>query len=136
DVERFADLSGDEFYAHTDSDAASRPLFGQIVAHGYFVLSRAAGLFVHPDEGPVILNYGLEGLRFTAPVFPGDTIQAKLIVKRKTVRQKKAKDKFPFGIIYWAVEVINQADVQVAEYTILTLVKRRHKLDMDIFEEE
>ena len=136
DIERFADLSGDEFYAHTDPDAAGRSLFGEVVAHGYFVLSRAAGLFVHPDEGPVILNYGLENLRFVAPVAPGDTIQAKLIVKRKTVRQKKAKDKFPFGIIYWDVEVTNQDDELVAEYTILTLIKRREVLDMDIFEEE
>lgn len=135
DIERFADLSGDEFYAHTDPEAAERSLFGEIVAHGYFVLSRAAGLFVHPDEGPVILNYGLENLRFVAPVAPGDTIQAKLIVKRKTVRQKKAKDKFPFGIVYWDVEVTNQDEELVAEYTILTLIKRREVLDMDIFEE-
>lgn len=136
DIERFADLSGDKFYAHTDPEAAERSLFGKIVAHGYFVLSRAAGLFVHPDEGPVILNYGLENLRFTAPVAPGDTIQAKLIVKRKTVRQKRATDKFIFGVVYWDVEVTNQDDEPVAEYTILTLVKRRHKLDMDIFEGE
>lgn len=136
DVERFADLSGDHFYAHTDPDAASRSLFEKIVAHGYFVLSRAAGLFVHPDEGPVILNYGLENLRFLAPVAPGDTIQAKLIVKRKTVRQKRATDKFIFGVVYWDVEVTNQDEELVAEYTILTLVKRRNKLDIDIFEEE
>lgn len=135
DIERFADLSGDKFYAHTDPDAAARSMFGEIVAHGYFVLSRAAGLFVDPDEGPVILNYGLEGLRFTAPVKPGDTIQAKLIVKRKTVRQKKTTDKFPFGIVFWDVEVTNQEEELVAEYTILTLVKRRKVLDMDIFEE-
>ncbi len=136
DIEKFADLSGDEFYAHTDTDAASRSLFGEIVAHGYFVLSRAAGLFVHPDEGPVILNYGLENLRFLAPVPPGDTIQAKLIVKRKTVRQKRASDKFIFGVVYWDVEVTNQDDELVADYTILTLVKRRNQLDIDIFEEE
>lgn len=136
DIEEFAELSGDEFYAHTDPDAAARSLFGEIVAHGYFVLSATAGLFVHPDEGPVMLNYGLENLRFVAPVAPGDTIQAKLIVKSKTVRQKKAKDKFPFGIVYWDVEVTNQDDEIVAEYTILTLIKRKHKLDMDIFEEE
>lgn len=136
DVENFADLSGDKFYAHTDPDAASRSLFGEIVAHGYFVLSRAAGLFVHPDEGPVILNYGLENLRFLAPVPPGDTIQAKLIVKRKTVRQKRASDKFIFGVVYWDVEVTNQDDELVADYTILTLVKRRNKLDIDIFKEE
>ena len=78
----------------------------------------------------------MENLRFVAPVAPGDTIQAKLIVKSKKVRQKKAKDKFPFGIIYWDVEVTNQDDELVAEYTILTLIKRREVLDMDIFEEE
>ena len=136
DVEDFAELSGDHFYAHTDPDAAARSLFGKIVAHGYFVLSATAGLFVHPDEGPVMLNYGLENLRFTAPVAPGDTIQAKLIVKRKNVRQKKADDKFPFGVVYWDVEVTNQDREMVAEYTILTLVKRRNKLDIDIFEED
>src|SRR5699024_10918197 len=102
----------------------------------YFVLSAAAGMFVDPAPGPVLLNYGLENLRFVAPVVPGDTIQAKLIVKRKTVRQKKAKDKYPFGIIYWDVKVTNQHEEMVAEYTILTLIKRKHKLDMDIFEEK
>jgi oxepin-CoA hydrolase/3-oxo-5,6-dehydrosuberyl-CoA semialdehyde dehydrogenase len=136
DIERFADLSGDHFYAHTDPDAAERSLFGEIVAHGYFVLSRAAGLFVHPDEGPVILNYGLEKLKFTAPVKPGDTIQAKLIVKRKTVRQKKAHNPFIFGMVYWDVEVTNQDEQLVADYTILTLVKRKHQLEMDIFDEK
>ncbi len=131
DVQEFADLSGDQFYAHTDPDAASRSLFGKIVAHGYFVLSATAGLFVHPDEGPVMLNYGLENLSFLAPVAPGDTIQAKLIVKRKTVRQQREVDKFPFGVVYWDVEVRNQNSEMVAEYTILTLVKRKHKLDID-----
>lgn len=136
DIEDFAELSGDHFYAHTDPEAAARSLFGKIVAHGYFVLSATAGLFVHPDEGPVMLNYGLENLRFLAPVAPGDTIQAKLIVKRKNVRQKKADDKFPFGVVYWDVEVTNQNEEMVAEYTILTLVKRRNRLDIDIFEED
>ena len=132
DVEDFANLSGDHFYAHTDPDAASRSLFGKIVAHGYFVLSAAAGQFVHPDEGPVLLNYGLESLSFLAPVAPGDTIQTKLIVKRKTVRQQREGDLFPFGVVYWDVEVKNQDDVLVAEYTILTLVKRKNKLDIDL----
>ena len=131
DVEEFAELSGDHFYAHTDPDAASRSLFGKIVAHGYFVLSATAGLFVHPDEGPVMLNYGLENLRFVAPVAPGDTIQAKLILKRKNVRQQKKDDPFPFGVVYWDVEVTNQENALVAEYTILTLMKRKHKLDID-----
>lgn len=131
DVEDFANLSGDHFYAHTDVDAASRSLFGKIVAHGYFVLSAAAGQFVHPDEGPVLLNYGLESLSFLAPVAPGDTIQTKLIVKRKTVRQQREADLFPFGVVYWDVEVKNQDNVLVAEYTILTLVKRKNKLEID-----
>lgn len=132
DVQDFANLSGDHFYAHTNPEAAARSLFGTIVAHGYFVLSATAGLFVHPDEGPVMLNYGLENLAFTAPVAPGDTIQAKLIVKKKTVRQQREGDKFPFGVVYWDVEVKNQDRLLVAEYTILTLVKRREKLDIDL----
>jgi oxepin-CoA hydrolase/3-oxo-5,6-dehydrosuberyl-CoA semialdehyde dehydrogenase len=131
DIEEFAELSGDHFYAHTDPEAAARSLFGKIVAHGYFVLSATAGLFVDPDEGPVMLNYGLENLRFVAPVFPGDTIQAKLILKRKNVRQQKKDDKFPFGVVYWDVEVTNQDKALVAEYTILTLMKRKNKLDID-----
>ena len=131
DVEEFAELSGDHFYAHTDPEAASRSLFGKIVAHGYFVLSATAGLFVDPDEGPVMLNYGLENLRFVAPVAPGDTIQAKLILKRKNVRQQKKDDPFPFGVVYWDVEVTNQENVLVAEYTILTLMKRKNKLPID-----
>jgi oxepin-CoA hydrolase/3-oxo-5,6-dehydrosuberyl-CoA semialdehyde dehydrogenase len=136
DIVNFGGISGDHFYAHYDDIAAQDSFFEQRVAHGYFVLSAAAGLFVHPAPGPVLLNYGLENLRFTKPVAPGDTIQAKLIVKRKTVRQKKAKDKYPFGIVYWDVEVTNQHDEIVADYTILTLIKRREILDMDIFEEE
>ncbi|MCC5939938.1 MAG: phenylacetic acid degradation bifunctional protein PaaZ [Balneolaceae bacterium] len=131
DVEDFAGLTGDHFYAHTDPDAAARSIFGKIVAHGYFVLSATAGLFVHPDEGPVLLNYGLEDLRFTAPVFPGDTIQAKLIVKRKTRRQQRETDKHPYGMVWFAVEVTNQENTLVAEYTILTLVKRKEKLEID-----
>lgn len=134
DIVNFGGVSGDHFYAHYDEIAAQDSFFEKRVAHGYFVLSAAAGLFVHPAPGPVLLNYGLENLRFTKPVEPGDTIQAKLIVKRKTVRQKKAKDKYPFGIIYWDVEVSNQHDEIVADYTILTLIKRRETLDMDIFD--
>lgn len=136
DIVNFGGVSGDHFYAHFDEIAARDSLFEKRVAHGYFVLSAAAGMFVHPAPGPVLLNYGLESLRFLAPVAPGDTIRAKLIVKRKTVRQKRATDKFPFGVVYWDVEVANQDDVLVAEYTILTLVKRRETLDMDVFEKE
>jgi len=136
DIANFGAVSGDHFYAHFDEIAAKDSLFEKRIAHGYFVLSAAAGMFVDPAPGPVMLNYGLENLRFLAPVAPGDTIQAKLIVKRKNVRQKKADDKYPFGVVYWDVEVYNQDEEMVADYTILTLVKRRNKLDIDIFEDE
>lgn len=131
DITQFADLTGDHFYAHAEGESAKKSIFGKRVAHGYFILSATAGLFVHPDPGPVLLNYGLEDLRFTAPVAPGDTIRAKLIVKRKTVRQQRKDDQNPFGMVWWDVEVKNQEDVPVAEYTILTLVKRRDRLEMD-----
>ncbi len=136
DITNFGAVSGDHFYAHFDEIAAQDSLFEKRVAHGYFVLSAAAGMFVDPKPGPVLLNYGLENLRFVKPVAPGDTIQAKLIVKSKKVRQKKATDKYPFGIVFWDVEVINQEKELVADYTILTLVKRRERLDMDIFDNE
>jgi oxepin-CoA hydrolase/3-oxo-5,6-dehydrosuberyl-CoA semialdehyde dehydrogenase len=77
------------------------------------------------------LNYGLEDLRFTAPVKPGDTIRARLIVSRKTARQKRKTDDQPYGMVWWDVEVTNQEELLVAEYTILTLVKRKERLDMD-----
>ncbi|NBC65392.1 MAG: phenylacetic acid degradation bifunctional protein PaaZ [Bacteroidetes bacterium] len=132
DITEFADLTGDHFYAHADDKSAKESLFGERVAHGYLVLSITAGLFVHPDPGPVLLNYGLEDLRFTAPVLPGDTIQAKLIVKRKTVRQQRKEDEQPFGMVWWNVEVVNQENDLVAEYTILTLVKRKNRLEIDL----
>ncbi|MCC5915181.1 MAG: phenylacetic acid degradation bifunctional protein PaaZ [Balneolaceae bacterium] len=136
DIVNFGNLSGDHFYAHFDDVAAKDSLFGRRVAHGYFVLSAAAGMFVHPSPGPVMLNYGLEDLRFVAPVFPGDTIQVKLIVKRKTVRQKRETDKDPYGMVWFDVHVTNQEGVMVAEYTILTLIKRKNRLDMDLDTEE
>lgn len=131
DIVNFGGLTGDHFYAHFDEIAARDSIFGQRVAHGYFVLSAAAGLFVEPSAGPVLLNYGLDELRFIAPVFPGDTIQAKLIVKRKSVRQKRKSDRFPFGMVWFDVEVINQHHSLVAEYTITTLVKRKNALPFD-----
>ena len=132
DIVNFGSLSGDHFYAHFDEIAAKDSLFGRRVAHGYFVLSAAAGMFVHPSPGPVMLNYGLEDLRFVAPVFPGDTIQVKLIVKKKTVRQKRETDKDPYGMVWFDVHVTNQEKEMVAEYTILTLIKRKNRLDMDL----
>lgn len=120
DIDRFADLSGDHFYAHMDDDLARRSIFDKRVAHGYFVLSAAAGLFVEPGFVPVMANYGLEGLRFLKPVYPGDTIQVRLTVK--STRPKEGEQQ---GVVEWDVIVYNQLNEQVAVYTLLTLVAKR-----------
>ncbi|MGI8843727.1 MAG: phenylacetic acid degradation bifunctional protein PaaZ [Gemmatimonadaceae bacterium] len=126
DIERFAELSGDKFYAHMDEDAArANGIFEGRVAHGYFIVSAAAGLFVEPALGPVLANYGLENLRFTKPVYPGDTIHVRLTVKQKTRKDTPPDGGIPQGVVEWDVEVINQEDEPVALYSILTLVKRR-----------
>jgi oxepin-CoA hydrolase/3-oxo-5,6-dehydrosuberyl-CoA semialdehyde dehydrogenase len=125
DVVNFANLSGDKFYAHMDDEAArSNGIFEGRVAHGYFIVSAAAGLFVDPELGPVLANYGLENLRFTKPVYPGDTIHVRLTVKQKTKKDTQ-EGQIPQGVVEWDVEVINQNDEPVAIYSILTLVKRR-----------
>ena len=124
DVVNFAGLSGDHFYAHTDDLAASRSLFERRVAHGYFVISAAAGLFVDPGEGPVLANYGLESLRFVKPVYPGDTIRVRLTVKQKIAKETPPGG-VPQGVVAWDVEVTNQTEEPVAVYTILTLVKKK-----------
>ncbi|MBM4185771.1 MAG: phenylacetic acid degradation bifunctional protein PaaZ [Gemmatimonadetes bacterium] len=124
DVVNFACLSGDHFYAHMDDIAAKESLFGKRVAHGYFVLSAAAGLFVWPKKGPVLANYGLERLRFTKPVYPGDTIQVRFTCKQKTAKDTPP-DGVPQGVVEWDVEVTNQAAEICAVYSILTLVARR-----------
>jgi len=124
DIVNFAGISGDFFYAHMDDVAAKESLFERRVAHGYFVLSAAAGLFVDPAPGPVLANYGLENLRFVKPVYIGDTIQARLTCKQKTVKEDR-EGQIPQGVVAWDVEVSNQADEPVAVYTILTLVRRR-----------
>lgn len=122
DLVNFAGISGDFFYAHMDEIAArASEVFQGRVAHGYFVLSAAAGLFVDPRPGPVLANYGLEALRFTKPVRPGDTIQAKLTVKQKIPREGER----PSGVVRWHVDVTNQNDELVATYDILTLVACR-----------
>jgi oxepin-CoA hydrolase/3-oxo-5,6-dehydrosuberyl-CoA semialdehyde dehydrogenase len=94
------------------------------VAHGYFIVSAAAGLFVDPALGPVLANYGLEKLRFTKPVYPGDTIQVHLTVKQKTAKDTP-EGAIPQGVVEWDVNVRNQHDETVAVYSILTLVRRR-----------
>ncbi len=124
DVVNFAGVSGDFFYAHTDDIAARDSIFEKRVAHGYLVLSVAAGLFVHPAPGPVLANYGLDNLRFVQPVYIGDTIYVKLTCKKKTAKEKR-EDEVPQGVVEWDAEVINQDEEAVAVYAILTLVKRK-----------
>ena len=126
DIVNFGCCSGDHFYAHFDKIAAAEsPIFGDRVAHGYFIISAAAGLFVDPAPGPVLANYGLENLRFTEPVYIGDTIQVKLTCKQKTKKFKKNEDDIPQGVVEWEVDVFNQNEVTVATYSILTLVERK-----------
>ncbi len=127
DIVNFGSVSGDHFYAHFDEIAAKDSLFKERVAHGYFILSAAAGLFVDPAPGPVLANYGLDNLRFIEPVKIGDTIQARLTVKRKTAKTKREDEEFHTGVVSWQVEVFNQNNEIVARYDILTLVKRRER---------
>ncbi len=117
DIEHFAEFTGDTFYAHMDEAAAERnPFFPGRVAHGYLLLSFAAGLFVEPNEGPVLANTGLDRLRFTKPVSPGDSISVELTVKEKKPRSKD------YGEVRWQVEVSNQDGEAVAVYELLTMV--------------
>lgn len=116
DIEQFANFTGDTFYAHMDDAAAKRnPFFPGRVAHGYLLLSFAAGLFVQPDEGPVLANTGLDNLRFMKPVEAGESIKVRLTVKQKTPRNDE------YGEVRWHVSVTNQNDELVAEYELLTM---------------
>jgi oxepin-CoA hydrolase / 3-oxo-5,6-dehydrosuberyl-CoA semialdehyde dehydrogenase len=124
DIVAFGGISGDYFYMHFDEIAAKESPFGKRIAHGYFVLSAAAGLFVSPAKGPVLANYGLDTLRFVKPVGIGDTIQARLTCKRKIDRPSK-KDQPGQGVVAWDVQVTNQDGELVASYDILTLVLKR-----------
>ena len=125
DIVAFGGVSGDFFYMHFDEIAARESSFGQRIAHGYFVLSAAAGLFVSPGVGPVLANYGLDTLRFVKPVGIGDTIRARLTAKRKIDRNKVDVKGVGQGVVAWDVEVSNQHDELVASYDILTLVSKR-----------
>jgi len=124
DIVNFGGISGDYFYMHFDEIAAKETAFGKRIAHGYFVLSAAAGLFVSPAPGPVLANYGLDTLRFIKPVGIGDTIQARLTCKRKTEKPAR-KDQPAQGVVAWDVQVTNQDGELVASYDILTLVLKR-----------
>ncbi|SFP62382.1 oxepin-CoA hydrolase / 3-oxo-5,6-dehydrosuberyl-CoA semialdehyde dehydrogenase [Variovorax sp. PDC80] len=125
DIVAFGGLSGDYFYMHFDEIAAKESPFGKRIAHGYFVLSAAAGLFVSPAPGPVLANYGLDTLRFVKPVGIGDTIRARLTCKRKIDRNRKDANGQGQGVVAWDVEVTNQDGELVASYDILTLVAKK-----------
>ncbi|HEX8400326.1 MAG TPA: phenylacetic acid degradation bifunctional protein PaaZ [Allosphingosinicella sp.] len=116
DIEHFAHFTGDTFYAHMDDEAAKQsPIFEGRVAHGYLILSFAAGLFVEPAPGPVLANTGLENLRFQTPLYPGDSMRVELTVKSLSVRDEER------GEVRWAVEIFNQRDAVVATYDLLTM---------------
>ncbi|WP_232820031.1 phenylacetic acid degradation bifunctional protein PaaZ [Nocardioides allogilvus] len=120
DIEHFAEFTGDTFYAHTDEEAAAKnPLFGGIVAHGYLVVSLAAGLFVDPDPGPVLANFGVDRLRFLTPVKADDSIQVTLTVKQITPRSNA-----DYGEVRWDATVVNASGEPVATYDVLTLVAK------------
>jgi oxepin-CoA hydrolase / 3-oxo-5,6-dehydrosuberyl-CoA semialdehyde dehydrogenase len=120
DIEHFAEFTGDNFYAHMDEDAArANPFFDGRVAHGYLIVSFAAGLFVHPDPGPVLANYGLENLRFLTPVYPGDELTVTLTCKQIIPREDAGH-----GEVRWDAEVTNQDGKPVATYDVLTLVAK------------
>jgi oxepin-CoA hydrolase/3-oxo-5,6-dehydrosuberyl-CoA semialdehyde dehydrogenase len=115
DIEHFAEFTGDKFYAHMDEEAAkASPIFEGRVAHGYLILSFAAGLFVDPDPGPVLANTGLENLRFLTPLYPGDSMRVELSVRSKSLKSEET------GVVRWAVEIFNQKDELVATYDLLT----------------
>jgi oxepin-CoA hydrolase/3-oxo-5,6-dehydrosuberyl-CoA semialdehyde dehydrogenase len=122
DITNFANVSGDNFYAHMDATSLEGTIFEQRVAHGYFVLSKAAGLFVEPRKGPVLLNYGIESCRFTKPVYPGMTIGVKFTAKEKIDQEKK--DDIAKGIVKFLVDVYDETGETVAIATILTMVKK------------
>lgn len=124
DIVNFANVSWDHFYAHTDDTSFEGSVFERRVAHGYFIISAAAGLFVDPGKGPVLANYGLDELRFTKPVYVGDTIYVKLTVKEKIAKDLR-EGEVPQGVVKWQVQVFDQTHELVALATILTLVQRK-----------
>ncbi len=124
DIANFANVSGDNFYAHVDATSLEGTIFEGRVAHGYFVLSKAAGLFVDAKKGPVLLNYGLDECRFVKPVYPGMTIGVKFTVKEKIDQEKRDEEDIAKGIVKFLVDVYDETGETVAIATILTMVKK------------
>ncbi len=127
DITNFANVSGDHFYAHVDATSLEGTIFEGRVAHGYYILSKAAGMFVEAKKGPVLLNYGIDECRFTKPVYPGMTIGVKLTVKEKTDTEKREETDVAKGIVRWLVDVYDETGETVAIATILTMVKKREQ---------
>lgn len=127
DITNFANVSGDNFYAHMDATSLEGTIFEGRVAHGYFILSKAAGLFVDAKKGPVLLNYGIDECRFTKPVYPGTTIGVKFTCKQKTDQEKRSEEDVAKGIVKWLVDVYDDEGETVAIATILTMVKKRNQ---------
>lgn len=123
DIVNFANVSGDHFYAHVDETSLDGTIFEGRVAHGYYILSKAAGMFVEARKSPVLLNYGLEECRFIKPVYPGTTIGVRLTCKQKVAQEKKSEDDIRKGIVKWLVDVYDQTGETVAIATILTMVR-------------
>ena len=124
DIVNFANISGDNFYAHMDVTSLEGSIFTSRVAHGYFILSAAAGLFVDPKKGPVLANYGLDECRFLKPVYIGATIGVRLTCKEKIAKEKR-EGETPQGVVKWLVDVYDETGETVALATILTLVARK-----------
>ncbi len=127
DIVNFANVSGDNFYAHMDATSLDGTIFTGRVAHGYFILSKAAGLFVDAKKGPVLLNYGLDECRFVKPVYPGATIGVRFTCKEKVDQEKKNEEDIAKGIVKWLVDVYDETGETVAIATILTMVKKRNQ---------
>lgn len=124
DIVNFANVSGDNFYAHMDETSLDGTIFEKRVAHGYFLLSKAAGLFVDPKKGPVLLNYGVDSCRFTKPVYPGTTIGVRFTVKEKIDQEKRSEDDIAKGIVKFLVDIYDENNETVGLATILTMVKK------------
>jgi oxepin-CoA hydrolase / 3-oxo-5,6-dehydrosuberyl-CoA semialdehyde dehydrogenase len=125
DINRFADISGDHFYAHDEHGSFEDTMFEKRVAHGYFILSAAAGLFVDAAKGPVLLNYGIEECRFLKPVYAGSTIAVRFTCKEKISQDLKEEDDIPRGIVKWYVDVFDETGDSVMIATILTMVRKK-----------
>lgn len=124
DIVNFANVSGDNFYAHMDETSLDGTIFEKRVAHGYFLLSKAAGLFVDPKKGPVLLNYGVDEARFTKPVYPGATIGVRFTVKEKIDQEKRSEDDIAKGIVKFLVDIYDETGETVGLATILTMVRK------------